>query len=182
MTDQPRTEYGFERTACACASCSIYCRSMPGMLAPSDLARLTRHLGYGEGPEAELRFGLDHLAASPGALVIANGQLMRIHTLVPNLTAKGCHWLDQQGKCSIHAVAPFGCAFYGSHMASGEGSARTAAALEEIVNADQHVLSLYTVLWELLDSIGQTVKAPEVARGIVPDGFEIQGTGAVVQA
>jgi hypothetical protein len=32
-----RTEFGFERTECACEGCTSYCFTLPGALIPTDL-------------------------------------------------------------------------------------------------------------------------------------------------
>ena len=52
---QVRTEFGFERTACACSECAINCRFIPGYLIPADLDRIAGHLGS----ENLIEFALD---------------------------------------------------------------------------------------------------------------------------
>ena len=52
---QIRTEFGFERTACACSECAINCRFIPGYLIPADLDRIAGHLGS----ENLIEFALD---------------------------------------------------------------------------------------------------------------------------
>src|ERR1700720_4343742 len=59
-----RTEFGFQRTTCACELCSFWCRIMPGFLVPSDLQRLCP-------PDADLMaWAREHLRASKGFTVI----------------------------------------------------------------------------------------------------------------
>jgi hypothetical protein len=43
-----RTEFGFERTECACEECIQFCVSLPGSLIPADLEAISAHLGYSE--------------------------------------------------------------------------------------------------------------------------------------
>src|SRR6266446_1724770 len=102
-----RTEFGLERTTCACEVCKTNCRFMPGYLIPSDLDRM---IPIGVDP---LTWAEMNLLASPGALVMKNLQFFRIPTLVPSTKADGsCINLTPEGLCSIHETAPFGCAFF----------------------------------------------------------------------
>src|SRR5262245_23120784 len=111
---QAHEQLGFRRTECGCAFCQAYCRHMPGSLIPSDLPRL----------------------CPPGADVFSWAELhLRALTdkpypaLVPARGAGGpCHWYSAGG-CAVHARAPFGCAFFDSHMDAAEVGRRSAAAV-----------------------------------------------------
>jgi hypothetical protein len=55
MTPQPlptidpaRSEFGFERTVCACPECTHCCRHIPGFLIPADLDRIHQQLAPNE--------------------------------------------------------------------------------------------------------------------------------------
>ena len=98
----------FERSKCDCDQCKAACRHMPGTLAPGDFEQIAAHLG--EEPNAE--FAAKYFQASDGPLVAQHGKQFRIPTVVPALTPTGCVFLDAEGHCRIHAVAPFGCAVY----------------------------------------------------------------------
>ena len=78
-TTVERFEFGFRRTACACAACVNNCRHLPGYLVPADVPRIALTLGYADVTE----FARDHLLASLGALVMKDGERFRIPTLVP---------------------------------------------------------------------------------------------------
>src|SRR5262245_55650859 len=113
VTELPlvREQYGFRRTACACAFCTAPCRHMPGSLDVTDLARLC--------PGQDIySWAEQHLAA-----VIDKP----FPTLVPVRRSNGhCHWLFEN-KCVVHAGAPYSCAFFDSHMTEDEIERRSAA-------------------------------------------------------
>lgn len=121
----------FSRTVCACESCVAPCRTMPGALAPGDAERIAAQLGQPYGPE----FLEKHFQASQGSLVgkrLPSGdvQTFRIPSLVPKLTASGCTFLNSaenggDNKCTIHEVAPFGCAYCDMHMTREAGDERS---------------------------------------------------------
>ena len=114
---EARTTFGFHRTECACAECALNCRFIPGYVSPTDIAAIAHHLGY----ENLLTFALDHLLASPGATVMANGELFQIPTLVPARQANGaCKFLTADHRCAIHTVSPYGCSHFDVHQSLGE--------------------------------------------------------------
>jgi hypothetical protein len=161
MLDPSRTEFGFDRTCCACTECATHCRHVPGYLVPDDLLRMATHVG----PETDLlRWAKDHLLASPGAIVARNGRAFRIPTLVPAHRADGaCIFLTSKGMCSIHALAPFGCAFIDSHMTAAQVDLRSVAGLRAVARAWQDG-DLYPLIWHMLAQVGLVAMAPEEAR------------------
>ena len=159
---EPRTEFGFARTECACANCASHCRVVPGYLMPADVERISRHLGYTN----PLSFASENLLASPGATVLQAGQLRQLPTLVPRYQANGaCVFLDENSRCRIHAVAPYGCAMFDSHMSDDEANRRSTRGLWEIArlwaNPKAH---LYTLLWRILDATNRHALPPALAR------------------
>src|SRR5947209_5313490 len=118
VVDSARTEFGFSRTQCDCADCTRNCHHLPGYLVPADLERMHRYLA----PDQNLRaWAKEHLLASPGALVMSDARTFRIQTLVPARRSDGaCVFLTADGRCAIHSVSPFGCAFFDSHMTHAE--------------------------------------------------------------
>lgn len=110
----------FARTTCACAECVDCCKRQPGALAPGELERIAEHLGQSVRVTA-LKFW-----ASPGALVgdTKTGRTWRVGTITPRLVRGRCIFLDAQDRCAIHAVAPFGCAYFDTHMSAAEGQPR----------------------------------------------------------
>jgi hypothetical protein len=51
-------------------------------------------------------------------------------TLVPARQANGhCHWFFA-GRCAVHAEAPYGCAFFDTHMTEAEAERRAAATIQ----------------------------------------------------
>jgi Fe-S-cluster containining protein len=161
LVDSTRTEFGFCRTRCDCIECTRNCRNIPGYLIPADLDRMHDHLA----PDQDLRhWAAQHLLASPGALVVRDGCAFRIPTLVPARRPDGaCIFLTATGRCSIHAVSPFGCAFFDSHMPDSECDRRSKHGLRAVLDAWETGVS-YTRLWIALAGDGLVAPAPEVAR------------------
>lgn len=132
MTSAP-----FERTACACQACTDCCRRQPGPLVPDDLPRLAARLGL--SVEALAR---RYLVASPGALVkdTATGRRFLIGTIVPRRKAYSgeCVFLTVDGRCRVHEVAPFGCAYFDMHMGHDEAQRRAVWYLREIGQSEAY--------------------------------------------
>lgn len=158
----PRTEFGFTRTECACAACASHCRVVPGYLVPADVERISRHLGYTN----PLSCAIAYLLASPGATVMQQGRLRQLPTLVPRRQANGaCVFLDENNRCRIHAVAPYGCAFFDSHQSDAEATRRSTRGLQAIARLwAQPKTHLYTLLWRILDATGRRALPPALAR------------------
>lgn len=127
----PREEHGYRRTECACAFCRAPCRHNPGGLDPADLPRLC--------PEGEDVFAWaeQHLRALTG---------QTFPTLVPARGSDGhCHW-HFDGRCAVHTVSPYGCAFFDSHMPRAEVERRYAATVRAR-QADAAANGLYYRVW-----------------------------------
>lgn len=161
VVDPTRTEFGFYRTKCDCHECTRCCHHIPGFLIPDDLERMHRHLA----PDQDLgTWTKGHLLASPGALVMRAGQAFRIPTLVPARQPHGaCIYLTAAGKCAIHTVSPYGCAFFDWHMAPAEADRRSKRGLQAVMEAWE-TYDLYAQLWMVLAENGLVASAPEVAR------------------
>jgi len=160
---EPRAEFGFKRSVCACHECTANCKFIPGYLVPADIERISRELGYSN----VVTFAMENLAASPGATVMnSEGRVFQIPTLVPQRKADGsCKFLDKNNRCTIHAVSPFGCAFFDAHQSTDEANRKSGRGLQEV--AGQWVAgraSLYAMLWKLLYSAGRRAIPPQVAR------------------
>lgn len=161
LIDPERSEFGFGRTVCACAACVLYCRHLPGFLIPADLERLRLHLA---AEEDLLDWAKKHLLASPGAQVLHRGQVFRIPTLVPARRPDGaCLFLTAEDRCAVHAVAPFGCAFFDTHQADAEADQRSRRGLQAVLEAWKHS-DLYAQVWLALDAVGLRAPPPEVCR------------------
>ncbi len=163
QNEKERTEFGFERTECACSDCALNCKHLPGYLVPADVERIARHLGYTNLGE----FAFDNLLASVGATVMnAEGQVFQIPTLVPRRKPDGsCVFLDANERCAIHAVSPYGCSFFDAHQSDAAANRRSGRGLQEI--AREWVTSkrsAYAELWKLLFRSGLRAVPPHVAR------------------
>lgn len=114
------TEHHFTRTSCACEQCVSCCKRQPGALAAGDLDRIVSFVAQRQGCTLEVAFERvkAQIWASPGALVMdtETGQFRRVGSITPRMRKGRCVFLDQNDRCSIHAVAPFGCAYFDMHM------------------------------------------------------------------
>ncbi len=106
---------------------------------------------------------IDNLLASPGAIIYAQGELITIPTLVPARAVDGACRFLKEGRCSIHAVSPFNCAFFGHEQSREEADALSMRGLVEIAKAWQRG-DLYARLWIMLHEAGRIAPSPLVAR------------------
>jgi Fe-S-cluster containining protein len=109
----------FKRTNCACHDCTKCCKRQPGALAPDDFERIRDFLG--ETDEQARK----HFWASPGALVRTEHGTKRVGTVTPQMRKGRCVFLDDKNRCTIHAVAPFGCSMFDTHMSAMAAHARS---------------------------------------------------------
>ena len=112
-------DHGFERTVCACDQCKACCKRQAGPLASGDVERITAFIAKRQGWTLEVAFDWvkTRLWASPGCLVKDMlGRVQRIGTITPRCPKGRCVFLTEDERCSIHEVAPFGCAYFDTHM------------------------------------------------------------------
>lgn len=120
-TDPVATDPPFTRTACSCAECVTCCTEQPGSLAAGDLERIAEAL------QLPVRVAALKFWASPGALLLSRdtGEVYRQGTITPRRVRGRCVFLDAADRCTIHAVAPFGCAYFDTHMPLAEAQPRS---------------------------------------------------------
>jgi Fe-S-cluster containining protein len=111
----------FERTVCSCPECVRCCTEQPGSLAAGQLEAIAAHLAV------PVRVAALKFWASPGALLLnlATGATYRQGTITPRMVRGRCIFLDQADRCTIHPVAPFGCAMFDTHMQASEAQPRS---------------------------------------------------------
>lgn len=124
----------FPRSICACDADRANCKRQPGPLAPGDADAIAAHLGA--------RLVDVPLVRSPGAVLrTGDGQIVRVGTITPGTvpgTNGRCVFLDDRERCTIHAAAPFGCAYYDVHLNETEVHARGVALYLAIVLDDTY--------------------------------------------
>jgi hypothetical protein len=92
------------------------------------------------------------------------GKVFRILTLVPARREDGaCIFLTAESHCGIHAVAPYGCAFFDWDMDAAEADRRSAEGLRAILAA-WFAGGRYAQVWAALHEAGLCAPAPEVGR------------------
>jgi len=163
-----RTEFGAQRTECACKLCVLNCKVRPGALIPADLDRMIPKWADDNPDEKHdlLTWAESNLLASPGAIVSKDGELFRISSLVPATREDGsCINLTADGRCSIHETAPFGCAFFDC-----KSDPRDQTLMRATLNATWEALAdsstLYAVIWEHLWKMGRRQDGPEILSGV----------------
>jgi Fe-S-cluster containining protein len=104
--------HNFTRTTCACENCVRCCKRQPGALAAGDYERIRLYL---QATDNELQ---SKLCASPGSIIkrLDTGRTERVGSITPRMHKGRCVFLDERDRCSIHAVAPFGCSMFDTHM------------------------------------------------------------------
>lgn len=176
---RPAIRDRFERTECSCEACATGCRTMPGTLALGDLERIAEATG---GDAQSPDWLGQHFEASGGGCKIAriNKQagtieLIEIDTIVPALIEENgserCVFLTPEGKCGIHEVSPFGCAYLDSHQDAEEADERVRALTAEL---EAHIRQsrpfqsggplTYHERWQVLRSMGKTPRRPTIER------------------
>ncbi|MDY0314160.1 MAG: YkgJ family cysteine cluster protein [Bacteroidales bacterium] len=147
----------YERTICSCEKCRSFCKKMPGYLIPDDIYRIYKELN--KQRDSNISIG-DLLSASPGAIVQTQGSIFRTPTIVPSRSVNNfCIFLDNDEKCSIHSIAPYGCAYFDDHMSKEEADERSRLGLSLIMKN-----SLYKMIWNFLWEEGLRSKGPEELR------------------
>ena len=127
----------FPRTICACPRDVAQC-ARPAHLIPSDVPVLIERLVETKriDPEHATIGGLGTwLRASKGAVVMDSqtGQVVRVGTITPKVRHGQCVFLTKDKQCSIHDVAPFGCAYFDVHMPRAEADQRSLWGLQQIM-------------------------------------------------
>jgi Fe-S-cluster containining protein len=166
MSDE-RSEFTHNRTECACKECVRNCYFIPGYLVPSDIHQIAEHL-----KETELvRFAFDNLLASPGATIIANGQILQIPTLVPaRRPDSACRFLKDD-RCTIHSVSPYACRLFDHSQTKEQADAISMQGLREVAKAWRNG-DLYALLWLMLRAAGEIAPAPLEARARMQASLE----------
>jgi hypothetical protein len=141
-----RTEFGFARTSCGCASCVAPCRVMPGFLVYSDVRRL--YAASSRPGEDLFAWAERTLLASMNTKVLKDGKVRPVATLCPAREDDGsCVHLDDEGLCKVHDVSPYGCAFFDDHMPDREGKARSHAGVASVCAPGGRDGLVYRSLW-----------------------------------
>lgn len=125
----------FQRTTCACKACVSCCKRQPGPLAAGEFEKIAAHLGV------SLEEAKRYFWASPGAMIRnAAGQTIRVGTITPKFRKGRCVFLDDNDRCKIHAVAPFGCAYFDTHQSYQTSMPRSLWLVKSQMDPDYQAL------------------------------------------
>lgn len=160
-----RTEFGFERTVAAGPLEVLNCQYLPGYLIAADIERMAIAVGMSD----VVKFARENLLASPGAVVIREGEVFRLPTLVPARQANGhCKFLTEEGMCRIHADAPFGCGFFDTTMPEPEANQRAQAGMLDLWTSwHEERNDGYVDLWNILNLQGRDGPEPSEQRSLL---------------
>jgi len=126
----------FERTYCSCNECREYCKLMPGYLILDDVIAIYHYLNPAVSFNQYYKL---YFLASPGAIVMKNGKIGRIGTLVPRRKLNGnCIFFTAEQKCQIHPVAPFGCRYFDHSTTKKKGDSISQVGLELIFKSKKY--------------------------------------------
>ena len=135
MNDEPP----FQRTVCDCDRC-VGCCSHPAYLIPRDVYRIIDYLVKEDRiVDADTARRLFRASDRTKVGTYVNGRLMirSVPTITPQVKYGACVFL-KNNRCSIHAVAPFGCAYHDMHMPYAEADMRSKWAIREIIASEAY--------------------------------------------
>lgn len=132
----------FERTVCACADDVFNCYLQPGYLGRGDAERIAGALGRTELDPDLFRRGVAVLGNA------ATGRRLEVATIVPAKRDGRCVFLDANDRCEIHAVAPFGCAYFDVHQTHAEADRRSLWMLQLIASDDDYRRVAISLAWK----------------------------------
>lgn len=124
----------FERTTCACTQCVEFC-SRPAHLIPTDLQRIGQVLterGDADSPTDTARYFRASSGTKVGIYTKRGLAIVTVPTITPRVENGRCVFLTSDNRCSIHAVSPFGCAYFDAHMPRDESDERVKWSIREI--------------------------------------------------
>lgn len=144
---------------------------MPGALIPGDLERIQEFVG-----DTSTEFVLNNFQVSDGAKVLkrvkGTDYLISVPSIVPAQKPDGsCVFLDENDRCKIHSVSPFGCAYCDSHQSKEEGEARVRFMVTAQIEAHQHNAP-FSQMCVLLEQLGLRAKPLEQRREAMTQAFE----------
>jgi Fe-S-cluster containining protein len=129
---QQQVDGGLKRTFCSCEICKENCKIIPGYLIPNDLNAIYNFMN----PTVKfIDFIKLYFLASPGAIVMKDGNIFRIPTIVParNKKTNYCIFFTKDEKCFIHKVSPYGCRYFDHSQTREEGENISKYGLNQII-------------------------------------------------
>lgn len=144
---------------------------MPGCLVPGDLERIQEFVGD-QRPE----FVLENFVASDGAKVAkqikGTTYVISVPSIVPAQRADGrCVFLDEQDRCKIHPVSPFGCSRHDTHLSAAEGNRRMTWGVTVQIEAHQQNAP-YSMWCQVLDGLNLKAAPIEDRRAAMNREFD----------
>jgi len=121
----------FKPTICSCQNDQASCKRQPGHLLPGQMKTILAAIGASMAEAGRWFWN------SPGMLLgnSETGKTFRIRTITPRFENGRCVFYEPiLGRCSIHAVAPFGCRYFDVHMKNKEAQRRARWGVRQILD------------------------------------------------
>lgn len=134
-----------ERSFCDCNKCRQFCHERPGALAPSDIDRIAEHEGFDEATDEFILSRFEACTDGPGTATeeFPDGKTPVIR---PQRKPDGsCVFLNSEGRCSIHKVAPFECKV--SRSCQPEESAGAMKSLGNAIRKSRDYCMIHFAVW-----------------------------------
>jgi Fe-S-cluster containining protein len=122
----------FPRTVCGCLQC-VKCCERPAHLAPYDVPRLMDYFGA----DAFAKLFKWSKGATVGRIVDDALVTWQVPTITPRTENGWCVFM-KSGLCTIHEIAPFGCAYFDVHMNEQNGQMRSAWGIRQIIDSPMY--------------------------------------------
>ncbi len=137
-------------------------------MIPADVPRMAIHLGY----KNVVDFVREKCSAGAGAKVYYGGVYREVPNITPARKEDGtCVFLSADKKCTIHAVAPYGCAFFDSHMSEKRGDMVSSEGVRTNMQ-DFDAEGEYSLLWYYLHPLGKINPPVEQLRQETRDHWD----------
>ena len=103
-------------------------------------------------------------------------------TLTPARRQDGaCLFLDEEDRCRIHSVSPYGCSHFDTHQTKEEADLRSSAGHYQVDLAGKND-HLYVRLWLLLKTLGRVAPSPIASRVRMQAAIKAQDSSAFTRA
>jgi hypothetical protein len=89
--------------------------------------------------------------------------------------------MDEEDRCRIHSVSPYGCSHFDAHQTNEEADLGSSAGHYQVDLAWKND-RLYARLWLLLKALGRVAPSPVESRARMRAAIEAQGSSSFPRA
>jgi Fe-S-cluster containining protein len=88
---------------------------------------------------------------------------------------------DEEDRCRIHSVSPYGCSHFDAHQTKEEADLRSSAGHYQVDRAWKND-DLYARLWLLLNALGRVAPSPVAAHARMRAAIKAQNSSSFTRA